>query len=213
MKKIEYLFWDWNGTLLNDVALCVRTINAMLEKRGLRAFETMEDYRRMFRFPVEEYYKLAGFDFEKESFDVLAFEYMDAYQPKSLGCTLQDGAAGTLARLRDAGVCQVLLSASERGNLQAQVDRFDIAPCFREILGIGDVFAKSKLALGLRWMAAQEIDPARALFVGDTVHDYEVGRAMGCRVVLYAGGHQDTDRLNACGCPVIGQLEEVSEYL
>jgi len=213
MKKIEYVFWDWNGTLLDDVALCVRTINAMLKKRNLRVFETVEDYRRTFRFPVEAYYKLAGFDFEKESFDSLAFEYMDAYQPKSLACALQDGAVETLERLRDSGVCQVVLSASEQGNLKSQMDRFHIASCFQEILGIEDVFAKSKLELGLQWMAAREIDPARALFVGDTVHDYEVACAMGCRTVLYAGGHQDTERLKACGCPVIGRLEEIPEYI
>ena len=52
-----YVVWDWNGTLFDDVALCIQVMNGMLEKRGLPRLAGPEQYRQVFTFPVEEYYK------------------------------------------------------------------------------------------------------------------------------------------------------------
>ena len=31
-KRYSHIFWDWNGTLLNDVDWCIARINHMLKK-------------------------------------------------------------------------------------------------------------------------------------------------------------------------------------
>ena len=31
---MKYIIWDWNGTLLDDVALCIDVMNGMLRRRG-----------------------------------------------------------------------------------------------------------------------------------------------------------------------------------
>ena len=49
-----YVVWDWNGTLFDDVALCIQVMNGMLEKRGLPRLAGPEQYRQVFTFPVEE---------------------------------------------------------------------------------------------------------------------------------------------------------------
>lgn len=90
MQKIQTIVWDWNGTLLDDVELCRHTINRLLVKRGLKRLD-LEQYRRVFQFPVIEYYRKAGFDLEAEPFEVLAHEYMAYYQPRSIQCALQEG--------------------------------------------------------------------------------------------------------------------------
>ena len=59
--KPAYVIWDWNGTLLDDAQTCVDTMNAMLSRRGLPLL-TMARYREIFTFPVENYYRAAGFD-------------------------------------------------------------------------------------------------------------------------------------------------------
>ena len=33
--KYKHIIWDWNGTLVNDLTLCVDLLNVSLEKRGL----------------------------------------------------------------------------------------------------------------------------------------------------------------------------------
>ena len=36
---MKYIIWDWNGTLLDDVPLCVEIMNTMLKKRRLPELE------------------------------------------------------------------------------------------------------------------------------------------------------------------------------
>ena len=62
---------------------------------------------------------------------------------------------------------------------------------------------------GARWIKEQGIDPENAIVVGDLTHDFEMAQAMGARCLLFAGGHQDKERLLACGVPVIDDLTEV----
>ena len=60
--QYQHIIWDYNGTLLNDVNLCVEVINDMLSSRNLPLM-TVDKYRELFDFPVKDYYAKTGFDF------------------------------------------------------------------------------------------------------------------------------------------------------
>ena len=77
--EIESIIWDWNGTLLDDVEVNVRTVNEMLVKRGLSQVD-MATYKELFCFPVKTFQSLVGFDFEKETFEEIAIEYQATYK-------------------------------------------------------------------------------------------------------------------------------------
>ena len=64
--KYQHIIWDWNGTLLNDAWLFVDIMNGVLSNRKLPLI-TVDDYRKLFCFPVKDYYKKLGFDLENES--------------------------------------------------------------------------------------------------------------------------------------------------
>lgn len=59
----ELILWDWNGTLLDDVQLCVDALNRLLARYGYPQRYDRDQYRAIFGFPVQEYYARAGFDF------------------------------------------------------------------------------------------------------------------------------------------------------
>ena len=65
----DLILWDWNGTLLDDVALCNDALNRLLARYGYPQRYDREGYRAVFGFPVQEYYARAGFDFARHSFD------------------------------------------------------------------------------------------------------------------------------------------------
>ena len=74
--KHTHLIWDFNGTILQDVDLTLRCTNTMLAARDLPTFSSVEAYREVFGFPIDEYYRRMGFDFEKEDYEtVLAPEW------------------------------------------------------------------------------------------------------------------------------------------
>ncbi|MBE0642419.1 MAG: hypothetical protein IH599_10305, partial [Bacteroidales bacterium] len=48
---IRFILWDWNGTLLDDISLCLSTINGMLTRLAHPAL-SVDRYKDIFRFPV-----------------------------------------------------------------------------------------------------------------------------------------------------------------
>ena len=210
MPVFDTVLWDWNGTLLDDAALCCELLNTMLARHGYAPVGSMEAYRQVFCFPIETYYRRAGFDFSRHPFAALADEYMRLYTPRSLGCPLQPDACAVLDALRAQGMRQVMLSASKRENLQQQVEHFGLRSRFDTLLGLSDIYAKSKTEVGLRWLRESGTDPARIMMVGDSEHDFEVARALGVRCVLFSGGHQPREVLAATGAPVIDALAQLS---
>ena len=83
MNCLVKIVWDWNGTLLDDVDLCFSCINRLLVNHELQPLSTLNQYREVFTFPIEDYYKRVGFNFDKIPFSILAHEYMEDYQEKS----------------------------------------------------------------------------------------------------------------------------------
>ena len=207
LEKYTHIIWDWNGTLLDDVELCFSTINALLAKRGLQPIKDIGTYREIFGFPIIDYYRRAGFDFANEPFDVPAAEFIERYHSDDSRFRLFDGAAEILAAVNAMGLRQVILSASEINNLRAQVGLFDIAPYFDAILGISNIYAGSKIAIGREYVARNGIE--NAVIIGDTVHDYEVAQALGADCILIANGHQHRHTLLDCGVPVLDDLRDI----
>ena len=81
----ELILWDWNGTLLDDVDLCVDALNRLLAGFGYPQRYDHERYRAIFGFPIEEYYVRAGFDFTKHSFAELAEKIHGGLRPRQCG--------------------------------------------------------------------------------------------------------------------------------
>ena len=202
----DCLIWDWNGTLLDDLDFCVDALNWLLGQFGYPQRYDRAGYRAIFGFPIEDYYRRAGFDFARHPFPVLAERYMEHYIPGSMACPLAADAPAALAAARAAGCRQVVLSASPLPTLRRQVANLNAGGWFDELLGLSDIYARSKVELGRAWLARSGLDPASALLVGDTLHDAEVARELGARCVLCAAGHQPRARLEAAGLPVIDSL-------
>lgn len=195
--------------MLDDIDWCVSIINRMLSGRGLKTFKKTREYHDVFSFPVIDYYKKIGFDFEKEPFEKLAVEYIEFYYSKS--CKLHKGAEEVLRIINEKGIKQVILSASEINNLKSQLAGFDIGKYFDEILGISDIYAGSKTETGLEFIKKNKINSA--LLIGDTEHDFETAKALGADCVLIANGHQSREKLLTLGVRVLDSIADVLEVL
>ena len=211
--SIKHVIWDWNGTLLDDIDVSMDALNVILKKKNLASVDDKEEYRRYFQFPVIEYYKKVGFDFNKTSFEELAKDYMAYYQPNSLQCHLHNGAQDILDHLQHQGYRQYLLSASNVNFLHEQVAQYDIAPYFDNICGLDNIHAHSKAQLAKRFVEDGNFNKEEVLFIGDSVHDSEVAHHAGCHCVLIANGHEHKDKLIATSCPVINDIREITQIL
>jgi len=211
-ERITHIIWDWNGTLFDDIAACVGSINQMLEQRGLATLD-YERYRDIFGFPVLDFYVEVGFDLDNEDWDGLARDYHDRYLEMSRDTPLRPGSRALLQRIRTAGIPMSLLSASEQSILDDMLEHRGISSFFHRVYGLDNLHAESKLQVGRRLLADLGVEPGAALLVGDTTHDYDVASELGCRCLLMAGGHQSKPRLEACGCTVASDLDEVERII
>ena len=211
-KKYTLIIWDWNGTLLNDVEWNISVINKMLVKRNIKTLDNKEDYHNVFCFPIIDYYKKLGFDFTKEPFEDLAVEFIELYHSNNTGNSqLCDNATVVLNEIGNRGIKQVILSASELDNLLSQINVFDINHYFTAILGLSDIYAKSKIDIGIKYI--EKSKPERAVLIGDTVHDYEVANALGVDCLLIANGHSSKKSLLKNGVPVLNDIIQVLDYI
>ena len=206
------VFFDFNGTIIDDLDLCLNILNEMLIDNNLKPI-SKERYKEIFTFPIEDYYKEAGFDFDKVSFSDLSKVFIKKYQGPSLSCKLHDGIVDILKKLHEEDYNIVLLTASKRSNVIEQLVSFDIYKYFNEVLGIDDIYASGKVEIGINYMKNYEIDPNNAIMVGDTLHDALVAKEMGINCLLYSGGHQSKERLLTGGKEVIDNLNDIFKYI
>ncbi|MGX8834906.1 HAD family hydrolase [Amedibacillus sp. YH-ame6] len=211
--QIKHVIWDWNGTLLDDIDVSMDALNVLLKKEKLPLVLDKEEYRRYFQFPVIEYYKKVGFDFENTPFSELAQEYMNYYQPHSLHCHLHEGVREVLAYGKKLGIHQYVLSASNLEFLREQIAVYDIAPYFDRICGLDNIHAHSKAELAKEFVEVMKFDKEEVVFIGDSVHDSEVAKGAGCHCILIANGHEHKDKLLTTGFPVVDSINEIKQML
>ena len=203
----DYVVWDFNGTLLDDVMTGIRSVNTLLAERGLPEISGVEHYRSVFGFPIIEYYRSLGFDFESEPYEVLAPLWVALYLENVKNAGLFCDVRSTLEKIKEQGIKQIILSATEQQMLIEQIRSLEIEGYFEEILGLDNIHAGSKLSLAYDWRARHH--DARVLLIGDTDHDAQTARALGADCVLVCRGHQSREHLETIGCPVVSALDEL----
>ena len=205
---MKSIIWDWNGTLLNDIELCIRSINILLKNRDIPEIN-IKTYKEVFSFPVKDYYKTIGFDFEKEDFSIPAHQFIDLYNHGFDSCTLQKQAVEVLNYFRERGIRQFVLSAMEHNMLEKTLKLKGIADFFEGVSGLNDHYAVSKIESGRQLISDFKIDIEEVWLIGDTIHDFEVATELGIKCVLIADGHQSVERLKQTGGIVIDDLSEL----
>ena len=211
--RYKHIIWDWNGTLLNDIALCLRVLNRILERRG-RTSITQEDYRRNFGFPVVHFYKYLGLETDKDSFQQVSREFMDDYETCWFEeCSLHPETANVLNQLTQLGISHSVLSAAKQETLNAGIQHFGIRSHFLGLAGADNIYAEGKIAKGRHWIEQLKWAPEEIVLIGDTVHDYEVAQAISTDCILMAHGHHNFQRLAKTGVPVTNSLQELAPLI
>ncbi len=202
--------WDFNGTILDDVQIGLDAVNVLLERRSKPRIPDLASYKEVFGFPMREYYARVGFDFSRESFDDVAPEWLREYLLREKGAPLCPTVPEALDALRDAGIPQYLVSASEETMLLGQVERLGIGKYFEEVHGLDNIYADSKEALIRSFVARRE---GRTVFFGDTEHDAFCARSAGAEVILIAAGHQSERRLKLTNAPVVDRAIRAAKII
>ena len=211
MFLYDYCIWDFNGTILDDVQLGLNSVNTLLHEEGLPLIEGKDAYRKKFDFPIVEYYKELGFDFDKCPYEILAERWVEQYMQNLKDAPMFSDVEKALDFFDSKNVKQTVLSASERKMLVSQLEGLGISNRFEEILGIDNIYGDSKLALAKAWREAHK--DAKVMLIGDTVHDFENAKLLLADCYIVCAGHQCKEKFKGIDAKIFSSLTELVAYL
>ena len=205
--KYTHIIWDFNGTVLNDVQTGIDAVNVILARYSKKTIDSVEEYRAAFGFPVIDQYDRIGL--ERENFPKYAPEWVHEYNLREPYAPIFDGVIELMDYFKGNNYPQYLLSATEMQMLLSQVERLGVGKYFDEIVGQNTIEAHGKIGAALEWV--NRVKPQKALFIGDSLHDFEVAQAIGADCVLLAWGHQSKERLTKTGCKIFDTAADLKQ--
>jgi len=212
MTGMPDVIWDWNGTLLDDVALSLDIVNGLLVELRVAPLST-ERYREIFDFPPSRYWSRAGVDLRQVNFEEISLEFCRRFEDRLGEADLFPDTTSTLDSLSRAGLTQFLVSATEHERLHRMLCRYGLDRAFDAFQGLSDTLGLGKPGAVERLLEDCELAPDETLLVGDTVHEAEMARELGVACILVASGHQARHRLVRPGYLVVDSLEELASEL
>ena len=212
VMNYKHIIWDWNGTLLDDREMCVKSINQVLVDRNLPVI-TLEKYMCLFTFPVKIFYEKLGFDFTNNSFNDIGDDFINYYNKNFKSLKLHKNTVKTLLHIKGMGKTQAVLSAAMEKMLKNWILDHDLRNFFTDIVGVDNQYAHGKIDIGKRYIEKLDINRKKILMIGDTPHDSEVAEAMGIDCILVEHGHVSKDRLKETGRKTFQNFSEIKKYL
>ena len=210
--RYRNVLWDWNGTLLDDVDHAVAVMNVLLGEHRLPRLDR-DRYRRVFDFPVRDYYERIGFDLANGAFPRLGARFVAAFEEGLGSVSLFDDARAALEQVRARGASQFVLSNTEDRALERMLRRYAVRDYFEEHAGNQNDLAEGKIEIGARLISTRGLVREETLLIGDTVHDYDVAHALGVDCALVTTGHHDRARLTSAGAPTFDGLASLMSAL
>ena len=209
--KYTTIVWDWNGTLLDDAQICMECVNDMLRKRNMPVLD-LPTYRGYVENPIIKAYEHI-FDLKVVTFDTIVKEFYESYPKYVKDAQLISGALQMLDYFKGNGCRQIIITAAHTPDVIEFLFKFGIKDYFETVLGSKDLQGGSKISWALEYTKSESFSKEKLLMIGDTAHDAETAAAIGADCILFSGGHQCEEKLEATGHPVVQSLMQIPELI
>ena len=206
-----HIFWDWNGTLIDDMECSLSAVNRMLTERGRQKI-TRAQYYKFIDTPIINFYKHI-FDFTEITIEEIMRDFNRYYDMFIGSNPLMCGAAEVLSFFNALDISQIVLSASSNKIIHPFAERLGIKGFFKHILGSADGYVNSKTERAVSFIKDNGIEPAFCVLIGDTLHDFETAKTIGCDCVLFTKGHQSKEDLLKTGAVLADDIMTIPDLL
>jgi len=185
------VLFDLDGTLIESFHGILATFNHALAEMGAPEI-AYADLRKYVGPPLEQSFaELVGTDRAKEGAAVYRERYLEVCVELS---SPMPGATDVLGEMRHRGHGVSLVTNKKGSVARFMVEGMGLAPYFDRVVGAGDG-PRAKPDMLLHALEHHGVDPADALYVGDTPGDLIAARAGGIRAVALTTGFFGADDL------------------
>jgi phosphoglycolate phosphatase len=215
---IKLIFFDWNGTILDDAVANTKASNRVLLLFNIKPI-TLGQNKGIFDIPITKFYARVGIGkklfFENQS--KIQETYHHFYEKYAEHCGAREGANVLLEWLNSKGIKAVILSNHTIESIERHQKRLKLKKYFDAILANDSI-----MSTGLKDKAERAEDYAREhgfnskqlLVVGDSPEEAKIARRLGAKSILVSGGWYSERRLKkAKPNYVIGRLDKLIEVM
>ncbi|MEK7567101.1 MAG: HAD hydrolase-like protein [Patescibacteria group bacterium] len=209
------LLLDWDGTLLNNLALQYVCVSKVFERYSV-ATPTLEEYRREIDVDFMKFFYARGVPTHitiEEVRKILKETRHEYYNKKEnpLRVALREDAVSVLSRCRELGIKTAVISAETPEALDRGLSQFNAKPLLDYYRGL----AFQKDSAILETCALFNIQPAYTFYVDDLANGIESAKKTGVTVCgMMNNGHNAPERiLNAHPDFLVDSLTEVLEII
>ena len=222
--ECNYAPFNWTVTEESDTTMPIENasgyadgydvqIAKMIAEEGLPPV-SKEFYLDNFCFPVIDYYKKVGFDVSKDNYDRISKKFFDSYLEREKNETsLNEGIVDLLKELKKDGYNLYILTASEEKILIEQLKELGILEYFDGFSASKNIEALGKIDYGRIFIKENNINTNESIMIGDTLHDYDVAKALNLKPVLYSRGHNSKTLLAKTDAPIVDNFEDFYKLL
>ena len=208
-----HVIWDWNGTLFDDVPIVVAAVNACLLSQGAAPIDAAT-YRARFVRPLNLFYEgLLGRPVDDVFLLELDHIFQDAYRDGFDSADLTSDARAAVQRVAGHGATQSVASMLWHNMLVPTVKGFGLDDFMLALDGNRGTVGETKEQHMVRHVNRllrmyPSMRKSAMTVIGDITDDARAARAAGVGCVLFDGGSQTREALEAEGFPVVGSLME-----
>lgn len=186
---IRGVLFDWNGTLLADLAHAYAGWMACFDLLGVRRI-SLARFRRTYRLPWQAFYRDHGVGAARRR--PLERQLDATYRARQRGARLTPGVPALVRWLQRRGVVLGILSDDPRREIVTRLRRARLQQHFA-FIGTSERYAPKPSPAGVRaFLRRTRLTPREVVMVGDLADDIRAGRAARVRTAAYLGGWQDS---------------------
>ncbi len=209
--RYHHIFWDFNGTIIDDVRNALGCVNDLLDRKN-RPHITLEDYYNYVETPIIGFYKHI-LPPEELNFEEISRDYHIDYAKRINETKLSTGAYELMHSLKNNGAHQYIVTANIIDEATELIKKYGIDDCIDVIMGAENTLAESKTERALKLFNSLNINRNDAIFIGDTLHDLETANALGIDCVLVSFGHQGRRLLEEHNAYVVDSMAEIEKII
>lgn len=186
-RQIKNIIFDWHGVISDDkLSFFHCVVNNMLREYGVKKL-SLNELKKNWETPYMRF-------FNKYIPEMTLKEERKSYKKAALLCPAQkpcEGMVDLLHKFKSEKINMVILSSDPYKHIVQGINRFGLNDVFNEI--VGDVHDKSEVVIDL--IKKNGFDAGEIIFIGDTVHETEVGKIAGIKTGAVTWGLQNKGKL------------------
>lgn len=213
MSRYDLVIFDWDGTLMDSTRLIARSLQSACGDVGI-AVPSEQDALFVIGLNLADTFKHVAPGLDEEGQRNVAERYRFHFLANERDAILYPGAREMLVELHGKGHRLAVATGKARRGLDRALELTGLRPWFEATRCADEGFSKPHPGMLLRLLELTGVEPGRALMVGDTTHDLELGANAGVEAVAVSyGAHHEELLATRPAVARCTSVEELHQWL